>query len=160
MESHEHERPLPHGPNHEADKGTAGEPRPERLTPPLIALTLLGGCLGLGLRALLQFAMPDGSTFPKTTFAINLTGALALAVLIEWIAHRGPAAGRRHNLRLYLGTGLMGGFTIYSALAAQTDALARTDSPLVALSYAVGTIAAGFIASVFGIALMRRELSQ
>ena len=83
MESHEHERPLPHGPNHEADKGTAGEPRPERLTPPLIALTLLGGCLGLGLRALLQFAMPDGSTFPKTTFAINLTGALALAVDLQ-----------------------------------------------------------------------------
>ena len=156
----EAERPLPHDPDLEVEEGPGGEPEPAHLNPRLIALTFLGGCLGVALRAVLEFAMPDGSGFPKTTFAINITGALFLAVLIEWLAHRGPDAGRRRALRLFLGTGVMGGFTTYSALAAQTDALARTEQPWVALAYAVGTIAVGFVVSVIGIVVMRRELSR
>lgn len=156
----EAERPLPHDPDLEVEEGPGGEPQPAHLNPRLIALTFLGGCVGVALRAVLEFAMPDGTGFPKTTFAINVTGALFLAVLIEWLAHRGPDVGRRRALRLFLGTGVMGGFTTYSALAAQTDALARTEQPWVALAYAVGTIAAGFVASVLGIVVMRRELSR
>jgi CrcB protein len=156
----EAERPLPHDPDLEVEEGPGGDPEPAHLNPRLIALTFAGGCVGVALRALLEFAMPDGSGFPKTTFAINVTGALFLAVLIEWLARGGPDAGRRRALRLFLGTGLMGGFTTYSALAAQTDALARTNQPWVALLYAVGTIAAGFIVSVLGVVVMRRELSR
>jgi CrcB protein len=156
----EPERPLPHDPDLEVDEGAGGEPRPAHLTPSLILWTFAGGCLGVLARALLELVMPDGAGFPKTTFAINVTGALFLAVLIEWLAKAGPDVGRRRQLRLFLGTGVMGGFTTYSALAAQTDALVRTDQPWVALLYAVGTIAAGFAASVVGVVVMRRELSR
>lgn len=160
MEPDEPERPLPHDPDLEVEEGPAGEPRLAHLTPHLIGLTFTGGCIGVLARALLEFAMPDGAGFPKTTFAINITGALFLAVLIEWLAKGGPDEGRRRRLRLFLGTGVMGGFTTYSALAAQTDALVRTEQPLIALLYAIGTVVVGFVASVAGVVLMRRELSR
>jgi CrcB protein len=158
--SDEPERPLPHDPDLEVDEGPEGEPRPPHLTPQLIGLAFAGGSIGVLLRALLEFALPDGSGFPTTTFAINITGALFLAVLIEWLARRGPDEGGRRRIRLFLGTGVMGGFTTYSALAAQIDALARTDQPFIALLYGVGTIVAGFAASVAGVVVMRRELSR
>ena len=154
------ERPLPHDPDLEVDEGPGGVPRPAHLTPHLIGLAFTGGCIGVLARALLELAMPDGAGFPKTTFAINITGALFLAVLIEWLANGGPDEGRRRRLRLFLGTGVMGGFTTYSALAAQTDALIRTEQPLTAFLYAVGTVVVGFMASVIGGVMMRRELSR
>lgn len=133
----------------------------EHLTPRLIALTFAGGCLGVGLRALLELGMPDGAGFPKTTFAVNITGALFLAVLIEWLGHRGQSSsGTQRSVRVFLGTGVMGGFTTYSALAAQTDALIRTEQPWVALLYSVGTITGGFFVSILGVTVMRRELSR
>jgi CrcB protein len=152
----EHERPLPHDPDLEVDEGPAGEPRPVHLTPHLIGLTFVGGCLGVLSRALLERLVPDGTGFPGTTFAINVTGALILAVLIESLALRGGDVGRRRHLRLLLGTGVLGGYTTYSALAVQTDALVRAGEATTALTYAVGTVVLGFAASVLGIVATRR----
>ena len=160
MAPDEHERPLPHDPDLEVDEGPAGEPRPPHLTPHLIALTFAGGCAGVLARALLELRIPDGSGFPGTTFAINITGALVLAVLIESLAQRGSDVGHRRRLRLLIGTGVLGGFTTYSALAVQTDGLVRSGQPEIALAYAAGTVAAGFVVSVLGIAATRRWASR
>jgi CrcB protein len=155
-----HERALPHDPDLEVDEDAAGTPLPVHLTPHLIALVFAGGSLGVLARASLDRWAPAGAGFPTTTFTINMVGALALAILIETLALRGDDAGHRRALRLLLGTGLLGGFTTYSALAVQTGALLRTGQPGVALAYSAGTVILGFFASIAGIAGTRRALAR
>jgi len=155
-----HERGLPHDPDLEVDEDSAGEPLPVHLTPHLVALVFLGGCFGVLARATLDNLFPAGDGFPTTTFGINIVGALALAVLIEALALRGSDSGHRRALRLLLGTGLLGGFTTYSALAVHTDQLARAGHVGTAAAFGIGTVVLGFAASVAGIALTRRVLAR
>jgi len=154
------ERALPHDPDVEVDEDSMGGPLPVHLTPSAIAMVFAGGSLGVLARASLDRFFPAGTGFPTTTFVINLVGAFALAVLIETLALRGADVGHRRALRLTLGTGVLGGFTTYSALAVQTDALLRTGHAATALTYAAGTIALGLVASLAGIRATRRELDR
>jgi CrcB protein len=154
--SNDQERALPHDPDLEADEDAKGQPLPVHLSPHLIALTFLGGTLGVLLRAVLDRLVPDGNGFPATTFTINITGAFLLAVLIKSLALGGSDVGHRLRFRLFLGTGLLGGYTTYSALAVHTDGLVRAGSPGLALTYAAGTVGVGFVASVLGIVVTRR----
>lgn len=158
--AHDLERALPHDPDLEADEDAEGRPLPVHLTPHLMALVFVGGTIGVLIRALLDNLSPTGSGLIVTTLLINVIGALALAILIEVLALRGEDAGHRRRLRLLLGTGLLGGFTTYSALAAQTSALARQGDAATAVLYAGGTVVAGFVASVGGILVTRRGLTQ
>jgi CrcB protein len=155
-----HERALPHDPDVEVDEDSLGSPLPVHLTPSAIGLVFVGGTFGVLARASLDQVVPDGPGFASTTFGINLVGAFSLAVLIESLALRGADVGHRRALRLVLGTGLLGGFTTYSALAVQTDTLVRTGHAAIALTYAVGTVALGLVASLAGIWATRRELDQ
>lgn len=154
------ERALPHDPDVEVDEDSLGSPLPLHLTPNALALVFAGGSLGVLARAGLDRLLPAGTGFPAMTFVINLVGAFALAVLIETLALRGPDAGHRRVLRLVLGTGLLGGFTTYSALAVQTDALVRSGQSVTGLAYAVGTVTLGLVASLAGIRVTRRELDR
>lgn len=154
------ERGLPHDPDLEVDESDTGEALPTHLTPHLVGLVFVGGTVGVLMRAWLAEHVAANSAFPLTTLGINVTGAFALSVLIETLALRGTDAGHRRALRLLLGTGLLGGFTTYSALAVQTNTLLRDGHAVLGVGYAVGTVALGFIASVAGIALTRRELNS
>lgn len=154
------ERALPHDPDVEVDEDSSGSPLPVHLTPSAIALVFAGGSFGVLARASLDHLFPAGSGFPTATFAVNLVGAVALAVLIEALAVRGADAGHRRALRLLLGTGLLGGFTTYSALAVQADALLRNGQAATALAYAAGTVALGLAASIAGIAGTRWALAR
>jgi len=155
-----HERGLPHDPDLEVDEDSAGDPLPVHLTPHLVALVFVGGSLGVLARATLDHRFPAGNGFPAATFAINVVGALALAVLIEALTLRGSDSGHRRALRLLVGTGILGGFTTYSALAVHTDQLLRTGHVGTALIYGIGTVVVGFVASITGIAFARRALAR
>jgi CrcB protein len=152
------ERGLPHDPDVEVDEDSLGRPLPVHLTPSAIGLVFAGGSLGVLARAGLDRIFPAGTGFPTTTFVINLVGAFALAVLIEALALLGHDGGHRRVVRLLVGTGVLGGFTTYSALAVQTDALLRSGQAATALTYAAGTVALGLMASLTGIALARWAL--
>lgn len=160
FDGHEHsgERRLPHDPDLEVDEDAEGDALPVHLTPHLVLLVFVGGCLGVLLRAAIAEQVDADSALAIATFAINVVGAFALSVLIEALALRGSDIGYRRAMRLFLGTGLLGGFTTYSALAVQTDALLRGGQVGAALAYAVGTLTLGFAASLAGIALTRRGL--
>jgi CrcB protein len=121
--------------------------RPAHHQPRLLALVGLGGALGTGTRAALAQALgaPLGS-WPWSTFAVNLTGAFLLGLLLETLAGRGRDEGRLRGIRLTLGTGFLGGYTTYSALAVETLHL----SPLLAAGYAAGTVAFGLAAAALG----------
>ncbi len=91
-----------------------------------------------------------------TTFAINAAGAFLLGLLLEGLARTGPDTGWRQRVRLGLGTGVLGSFTTYSTLAVDVDELLRGQHWWAAGSYAAGSVLAGLVATVLGIALGAR----
>jgi fluoride exporter len=151
---------LPHDPDVEVEEDSLGRPLPIHLTPRAIGLVFVGGTVGVLARAVLDQAFPTRGGFPTTTLVINVVGALALAILIETLAARVPDAGHRRTLRLVFGTGLLGGFTTYSALAVQTDALLRSGQVSTAATYALGTVALGLAASIAGVVGTRQALAR
>lgn len=128
---------------------------PRRLLLRPLVLVALGGAAGTTARYLLGETISDVAGMPFGIFAINLTGAFPLGWLVEALARFGPDTGRRRDLRLLLGTGVIGGFTTYSALAADTAVLLRDGTPWLAAAYSLGTVLLGAVATIVGIAVGR-----
>ena len=145
------ERPLPHDPDLEADEGPSGEPIPVHLTPFFIGLVAIGGSLGSIARYGVERLAGTADGLPVGTLTVNLVGAYALGVLLEWLAVRGPDVSHRRAERLLLGTGFLGGFTTYSALAVETDGLLRDGRVGLGLAYALTTVVVGLVASLAGV---------
>ena len=111
----------------------------------MVALVALGGALGSVARYLLsmfvhRFVPP---VFPYGTFVVNVAGCLLAGVLIarfEVHALDSPAA------RAFVFVGVLGGFTTFSALAADTFGLARSSEPLLAALNSGGQVVVGLIA--------------
>lgn len=156
----EHERPLPLDPDIETDEGPAGEPLPVHLTWHFILLVALGGTGGTATRYAIDNLIGTGDGFPMATFLINLSGALLLGVLLEAFALRGSDVGHRRRFRLLLGTGFLGGYTTYSALAVESDSLLRGGPPWQAIVYPLVTVFLGLCASIAGIAVARKEFRR
>ncbi|MFE1538284.1 CrcB family protein, partial [Corynebacterium bovis] len=110
--------------------GSAGHPRadpgtdrpadrpaalPPYLRPAAVATVAGGGALGSVLRWCATTLPGGGDLGPL--LAVNVVGALLLGLLTTVLARSGPDTGLRRTLRLGLGTGVLGGFTSYSALA-------------------------------------------
>lgn len=121
-----------------------------------IALVAAGGAIGTTARYMLSITIPDLGDIPTGVFIINMAGAFLLGWLLEALALRGPDTGRRRELRLFAGTGIIGGFTTYSALAADTAVLVHSGAILPALLYSVGTVALGAAATTAGILFGQR----
>jgi CrcB protein len=130
-------------------------PAPHR-DPRLVALVAIGGTGGVLARDLVTRAVGDTS-WPVATLAINLVGAFLLGLLLAALRRRGPDAGRLRDARLLLGTGVLGGFTTYSALAVGTVELARDDRLATAAAYAAGTVVLGLVAVTLGAAAGQRR---
>lgn len=144
---------LPDDPDLDVAETPKGEPRPIHLRPGPLAVVFAGGALGTAARAGLVQALPAVNGIPLTVLGINVLGAFILGVLLDVLARRGPDHGQRRTLRLLLGTGFMGGFTTYSALAADTAALIGGGSAGTGIAYAVATVLVGAAASWAGIAV-------
>jgi len=125
----------------------------------LIGLVGVGGALGTGLRLGVSALFPADSPLPVAVIAVNLSGALALGWLLETLALRGPETKVGRAIRLGVGTGVLGGYTTYSALAVGSDGLIAADSLAVGLLVAVPTVVAGvalaWIGTVVAVAISR-----
>ncbi|POH63488.1 MULTISPECIES: fluoride efflux transporter FluC [Cryobacterium] len=128
-----------------------GASRPVHLRWPHLALVFAGGTVGTALRELLAISVPPVAGVAVVIVGINIVGAFVLGLLLETLARRGPDEGRRRQLRLLLGTGVLGGFTTYSALATDTGLLLADSRLGAALLYALGTVLIGAVASWAGI---------
>lgn len=115
-----------------------------------LLLVFIGGTVGTALRESVLLLMPSGG-FQFTTMGINVTGAFVLGALLETLLRRGPDAGRRRGARVLVGTGVLGGFTTYSALATDTSVLLADGRAGAAILYAGGTLIVGAIATWLGI---------
>lgn len=117
--------------------------------PRSVALVFVGGALGTAARAALLAAVPFDATWPVGVFVVNVVGSFLLGTLVMVVARllRPP---RSEDLRLLLGTGVLGGFTTYSALAADTVALARAGSVVEVVAYPLVSVVLGAVAAVAG----------
>lgn len=113
-----------------------------------LAIVGAGGALGALLRWGLTDLFPTEAGFPLTTFAINVGGCLALALLpLVVVVRRGL---------LFCGTGVLGGFTTMSFYSEQTRALFAAGQSGTALVYLLGSLLAAIVAVNLAEALIRR----
>ncbi|MEV7327950.1 fluoride efflux transporter CrcB [Micromonospora sp. NPDC093244] len=114
-----------------------------------LLLIALGAAVGAPLRYLTDRAVQSrhGSAFPWGTFTVNVIGSLLLGALVGWPA--GPA------VTAALGTGFCGALTTYSTFSYETLRLARGGDRLLAVAYALGSVAAGLVAATAGYAVAR-----
>ena len=118
-----------------------------------LGLVAGGGTVGTALREALSIIVPAVDGVSVIVLAINVVGAFALGVLLEALVRRGTDEGWRRTLRLLLGTGVLGGFTTYSALAADSGALLTNGRTGAAIVYALATVILGAAATFTGITL-------
>ncbi len=116
------------------------------MTPLRVLLVAAGGTIGTAARMAIGLIVPDAG-LPWSVLIANLIGALLIGILTA----RLPSP----ELRVFLGTGMLGGLTTYSALAVGTVALWQS-APLLAVGYAVGSVLLGIAAAALGLRLGRR----
>jgi fluoride exporter len=109
----------------------------------MLVAVAVGGALGGTVRWWLGDLVPDGDGFPWTTFVINVTGSLSLALLPAL-----PAVRRRQVLAVGLGPGVLGGYTTLSTYAEQGRALLGDGHAGLAAAYVLGTLLACLVAVV------------
>jgi CrcB protein len=143
---------LPSDPDTDVVDAPVGPPVPGPLHLASLGLVFVGGTFGTVGREALTLIPPSGGV-PWAVLAANLVGAFALGVLLEALVRRGADHGARRTLRLLLGTGFLGGFTTYSALATDTAALWGSGAAGLATVYSLGTLLVGALATVAGILL-------
>lgn len=120
-----------------------------------LLLVVLGGTIGTAARLAIAAVMPEPAGFPLATLFVNVVGALLIGILAAQPLERrpggsGPAAITGAELRMLLGTGMLGGFTTYSAFAVGTVTL-WIEAPAAAGAYVVVTLLAGFAAVALGL---------
>jgi len=120
----------------------------------LILLAAAGGAIGAALRHLTNILCGHlfGSSFPWGTIAVNVVGSLAMGLLFAALAVRWNAP---LEVRTFLTTGVLGGFTTFSAFSMDFAALVERKAYLGAAGYASGTVALCFVAVFAGLALGR-----
>lgn len=124
------------------------------LTPPrwrLWVLVAIGGTAGAGAREALSLLIPAVGGVPVYLVLINVLGAFLLGFLFEALTRPGIVAERTIRLKLLLGTGFCGGFTSYSAMAADTLTLGTHGRLGIALVYLFGMVILGACATWAGI---------
>ena len=119
-----------------------------------LLLVCAGGALGSGTRYLVSTwaARALGADFPRGTLIVNVAGSFVLAMIFAV-----PGEKIAPELRLFLGAGVLGGFTTYSSFNTETLALLQQGSTaLAALNVAatvLGCLAAGAAGLVLGRAI-------
>lgn len=118
-----------------------------------LLLVMLGGGIGAGARHLVNIAAPRllGTDFPWHTVIVNVVGSLAMGLLAGWLARR---AGDTSGLRLFLATGILGGFTTFSAFSLDFVTLWERGA-LPALTYAAASVVVSLAAIFAGLWLVR-----
>lgn len=114
-----------------------------------LTLVAFGGALGSVLRYLLVAAV----SAPLGTVAVNVLGSFAIGMLSVWLAGQKAAP-----MALFLMTGVLGGFTTFSAFSLDTLKLIEGGRVTEAVVYVAGSVALSLAAVILGAALARGVL--
>lgn len=119
-----------------------------------VLLVAAGGAIGAAGRYLVGGWLVErlGPDFPWHTMAVNVSGAFLLGLLMALALDRGAGGP---SWRLFLGTGVLGGYTTFSTLSYETVALLEQGLWARGIGNMAGSAAAGIVAVVLGLALGR-----
>lgn len=111
-----------------------------------------GGALrhGVNLASLKWF----GSGFPVGTLAINVIGSALMGLVAGWFAFK-ASEGWPQDLRLFLTTGILGGFTTFSAFSLDAVLLWERGEAGLAAAYVAGSVLLSLAALVGGLVFVR-----
>ena len=128
------------------------DPRHHRQAQRAILLVVgISGILGALARYGMAEAIPTApGTFPWSTFAINVSGSLAIGLVLVLLLDRFP---RARVARPLIVTGFLGAYTTFSTYTVDADLLFRSGDLLTGVAYALASLAAGTVAALAGIAL-------
>ncbi len=115
----------------------------------------LGGGIGSLLRYIVTFAVTQrmGPGFPWATLIVNVTGSFIIGLVAEITQTRAFAGSP--VARVFLMTGILGGYTTFSTFSFDAMNLLRERAELLALGYAVGSVCIGIAAAFAGSAFAR-----
>ena len=110
----------------------------------------IGGALRHGVNV--GAARLFGYGFPFGTLIVNVLGSFLIGLLAGWFAFR---PGVPQDVRLFLTTGILGGFTTFSAFSLDAALLIERNAYALAAAYGVGSVTASLVALFLGLALFR-----
>ncbi len=112
-----------------------------------------GGALGALARWAVGTGLPHRpGSWPWATLTVNVTGCLVIGVLLAVLTARRPGSAL---LRVFLATGVLGGYTTFSALAVDAVQLVAAGRWPVAVGYLLASVVGGLAAAVGGLRAAR-----
>ncbi len=117
-------------------------------------LVFLGGGLGAALRHFVNvtFMRVSGTAFPFHTVFENVTGSLVMGALVGYFAFAGQAS---QEVRLFLTTGMLGGYTTFSAFSLDAVLLWERGQLAMASLYVLASVVLSLLGLVGGLAIVR-----
>ncbi|MDI1343672.1 MAG: fluoride efflux transporter CrcB [Pseudolabrys sp.] len=117
-------------------------------------IVFLGGGLGAALRHGINLASARafGTGFPYGTFLVNVTGSLIMGLAAAYFAFKGDAS---QHWRLFLTTGILGGYTTFSTFSLDAALLYERGEVGPAAIYVLASVALSIAGLFAGFALVR-----
>jgi CrcB protein len=120
-------------------------------------LVFIGGGIGSVFRygASRASLILIGPNFPAGTVFVNIVGSTLMGILASWFALRG---GGDQTMRLFLTTGILGGFTTFSAFSLDTAFLWQRGEVVTTMLYVLGSVVFSLAGLFIGMAATRSLL--
>lgn len=120
----------------------------------LFLLASLGGAIGAGARYLVNVicAQCMAPGFPWATFIINILGSFLMGVVVAGLV---PYLGGSVAWRTFLATGILGGFTTFSAFSLEAVDLIERQQTVAFLAYVSGSVVLSLAGLMAGVAIAR-----
>ncbi|MBU6252763.1 MAG: fluoride efflux transporter CrcB [Alphaproteobacteria bacterium] len=116
-----------------------------------IFLVMTGGALGAAARYLAASAIGLRGDWPMGTFLVNLAGGLLMGMLAALVL-RGTAS---ESVRLFMGVGILGGFTTFSAFSLEGFNMIARGQWALAIGYAFASVIGSIVALAIGYGVAR-----
>ncbi|MEO6403843.1 MAG: fluoride efflux transporter CrcB [Ferruginibacter sp.] len=114
-----------------------------------LLIVFVGGGLGAMLRLLGYFFIPTHN-FPLATFVVNLTGSLIIGIIFGINARH---AYFSEEMKIFLATGICGGFTTFSAFSAENLGMLQQGKIGLAFFYIISSVTLALLAAWVGFKL-------
>lgn len=120
----------------------------------LLLLAGLGGALGSAARYGIGVLIVrlTGPGYPWSTLLVNIVGCAAMGLFVTWLGLRSPHS---HELRVFVATGVLGGFTTFSAFALDFAGLMDRGESTAAWLYLAASVGLSILGLYAGLALAR-----
>jgi CrcB protein len=117
-------------------------------------IVFIGGGAGAALRHGVNVATARicGTNLPWGTFTVNVTGSFIMGLIAGYFALRGDAS---QHWRLFLTTGILGGYTTFSSFSLDTALLYERGALITAALYVVASVVLGLAGLFAGLAIQR-----